>query len=208
MLIQCPECKQQISEQAASCPKCGRPVSDEDRERAQAEHKATAETNRKAMMAGGIVCLFLVLFGIVMGVIGGRETPGPRQARNYGAETSAPVARAAPSEAKKAKVAASAPNVGVADEGYLRLPDSDAEVVLAIDLKAYDEFVNVSVAKDMYGLADLVLARRIFKVASGTRGLVIETKWFKNRVRVLEGPEAGRSGWVPFEWVRSEPREK
>jgi len=26
MLIQCPECKQQISEQAASCPKCGRAV--------------------------------------------------------------------------------------------------------------------------------------------------------------------------------------
>lgn len=69
MLIQCPECKQQISEQATNCPKCGRPVSDEDREAA----KAAAETKRKTTTACGIGCLVLLLLVIIIAAIGGRD---------------------------------------------------------------------------------------------------------------------------------------
>jgi len=199
MLIQCPECKQQISEQAASCPKCGRPVSDGDRERA----KAAAETLQKTTTGCGIGCLALVVLVIIIGAIGGRETPGPRQPNNHEADTGAPAGRAAPSEAERPEAPTVAPNVG--DGSYLRLPDSDAEVVLAVDLDAFDEFVKASVATDKYGIAELMLAGRIFSVASGTRVLVIETKLFKNRVRIVEGPETGQAGWVPFEWVCSEP---
>jgi len=69
MLIQCPECRQQISEQATSCPKCGRPVSHEDRERA----RAGAEKTRKATTGCGIGCLAFVLLIIIMAAIGGHH---------------------------------------------------------------------------------------------------------------------------------------
>ena len=59
MLIQCPDCRQQISEKATSCPKCGRPVSAVDR----AEARVAAERTRMITTGCGIACVaaFLLL---------------------------------------------------------------------------------------------------------------------------------------------------
>jgi len=58
MLIQCPECKQQVSEQAASCPTCGRPLSEDDRsEDYRARAKAAAETKLKTSMNNMLGCM-------------------------------------------------------------------------------------------------------------------------------------------------------
>ena len=53
MLITCPDCRQQISEHATSCPKCGRPVSAVDR----AEARAAAERTRTITTGCGIACV-------------------------------------------------------------------------------------------------------------------------------------------------------
>ena len=59
-LIECPECKKQISNQAQSCPNCGRPMSATGK---QVDNRTM--TNRRF---GG--CLFLLgLFFIFCGII-------------------------------------------------------------------------------------------------------------------------------------------
>jgi hypothetical protein len=43
---------------------------------------------------------------------------------------------------------------------------------------------------------------RAFPVDDSTRLLVLEQKDLAMLVRVLEGPQAGKTGWVAFEHVR------
>jgi hypothetical protein len=70
MLIQCPECKQQISDQAESCPKCGRPISSQDREKARAAAKASQNVAKGC----GIGCLVVVVIIILIAVFSGQDT--------------------------------------------------------------------------------------------------------------------------------------
>lgn len=53
-------------------------------------------------------------------------------------------------------------------------------------------------AHDDLGLRKLVTGGTVFALASGTRCRVLEHDWLQSlyRVRVLEGKETGKSGWV------------
>lgn len=70
MLIRCPECKQQISEQATPCPKCGRPISDEDR--------AKAKANAKVLQIGCIGSSVAIALAIVLALWISASTSPPR----------------------------------------------------------------------------------------------------------------------------------
>ena len=43
---------------------------------------------------------------------------------------------------------------------------------------------------------------KIFFVKTGTKVLVIDRETFSRQVRILEGENIGRSGWVPFEFIQ------
>lgn len=55
-LIKCPECKKSISNQAQSCPKCGRPLSDADR-------------NPKEKTSFGTILVVIVIIGMVANAV-------------------------------------------------------------------------------------------------------------------------------------------
>ncbi len=46
----------------------------------------------------------------------------------------------------------------------------------------------------------MLLTGRAFGVKNGTSAKLIDTGWFKYRVRIAEGPMEGRAGWVPNEF--------
>jgi hypothetical protein len=73
---------------------------------------------------------------------------------------------------------------------------------LAIDEQAMDAYISITNAGDTVGLGKLIEQGRAFPVADETRVLVIDQKWPAVQVRVLEGPQSGKTGWVAFEHVR------
>jgi hypothetical protein len=76
------------------------------------------------------------------------------------------------------------------------------EWYLADDAFSQDAYAKALAAKDTIGIQDLIRRERIFPVANGTRLLVLEQGWTAMRVRVLEGPQYGKAGWIAFEHVR------
>ena len=57
-LIKCPECKQKISSEASNCPKCGRPLTDEDRK---------PKKGLSVIKTMGIVFVVVIAVGLLMG---------------------------------------------------------------------------------------------------------------------------------------------
>ena len=80
------------------------------------------------------------------------------------------------------------------------------QLYVAIDEDIYDEFRNVIQIKDGYGMLELFQAGKIFEVDNDIRVLLIErgttftvtTSW---KVRVLEGSNLGKAGWVHHSWI-------
>jgi hypothetical protein len=89
MLIPCPECKQKISDQAESCPKCGRPLGADDVQRAAAAARREEKTHQAVAL--GCLGVFLVLVFAFRGCLEGKPTRIPE--RPYAAP---PVAVPAP----------------------------------------------------------------------------------------------------------------
>ena len=79
---------------------------------------------------------------------------------------------------------------------------NEPTVFLAIDISSQDAFTKAAIAKDYIGMQRLVSTGRVFEVPANTRVLVIDRKTFIRQVRVLEGPQAGRAGWLPMEWIK------
>ena len=89
----------------------------------------------------------------------------------------------------------------------VRLYVRDIEnLFVAIDENIYKEFRKVIDIKDGYGMLEMFQAGNIFEVDNDIRVLLIErgttfavtTRW---KVRVLEGPNLGRAGWVHHSWI-------
>jgi len=93
------------------------------------------------------------------------------------------------------------PSVGVGQEGFLRTSDVGGDVYVATTESAFDEFVKAAVIKDTIGMAQMVLNGRAFGVPYNTKILVTESAFTKKKVRILEGKQLGKIGWVPFEFV-------
>lgn len=94
------------------------------------------------------------------------------------------------------------PVAEVGAEGVLWVQGVD-NWALAVDKRAFDEWVSVCVAKDDAGMLGLMRTGRIFLVPVGTRVKVIDVGFGSVRVRVLEGDAKGMAGWVSYEFVRS-----
>jgi len=93
--------------------------------------------------------------------------------------------------------------LSIGQDGYIKV--STAKIVVGIDKATEDEIVSSSIAGDTTGVALLVLDGKAFFVENGTKVKVIDKTMASVRIRILDGEEAGNSGWVPFEFVSTNP---
>jgi hypothetical protein len=85
------------------------------------------------------------------------------------------------------------------NEGQLR--NGNSAIPLAIDEDLLPDLIRAATASD-YANAISNLTGRLFFVTPGTSVRVSETGRKGVRVRILTGPERGRLGWVPPDWVK------
>jgi hypothetical protein len=78
-------------------------------------------------------------------------------------------------------------------------------VYLGVDEEALDGIVNAAVHEDPDGVNDLIRQDRVFACEGGIAVKIIGGSGFlqsKIKIRLLEGVQAGRAGWVPREFVK------
>lgn len=110
-----------------------------------------------------------------------------------------PTAMPAPTATSVATLRPAMPIVG--QEAHV-WTDGLPEIHLSVDRAARDEWNKSVVANDIIGIRQLIARGRAFPVSDGTRVLVLEQDWFDARVRILEGRQSGRAGWLAHENVR------
>lgn len=95
----------------------------------------------------------------------------------------------------------------VGDEGILSSRNDgicESVTIVAATRDAHDQLVKTARAGDTYGVMEAVLEGQAFPVEECSRVLVIDAAIGLRQVRVLEGEQIARTGWVPYEWVRSD----
>jgi hypothetical protein len=93
-------------------------------------------------------------------------------------------------------------SLGIGDTGRATYgPGSTDDVWIAATEEVLDRMTRAATARDAAAYAELELAGLIFPVEDGTRVRVLDLRFLKTQVRVDEGPQAGRSGWLAREHV-------
>jgi hypothetical protein len=88
------------------------------------------------------------------------------------------------------------------EEGILLVDSApDSDLLIAVDQAAFDQFTKFSLAKDRFGVGQLVASGKLLPVKPRTRILVIAPGILVYEVRVLEGDTAGRIGLISTEFV-------
>lgn len=156
-------------------------LSSEDRQRIEEEEKFRVEVRQKQQRRqlgygclGALILFFLVVVCVSAITLGGDSGPN-----NVDSSTS----------------------VSIGQNGILYDGVPDGSIPVAINEDAFNEFNQAIVAKDSYGIGLMIMSGQVFKVPSKTKVLVIDRSLFRSRIRILEGPYQGSSGWVPYEWV-------
>ncbi len=82
-IIPCPACKKSISDAAEACPKCGHPISEQDREAGR------SKANKRSM--GCAVAMLIILVLAIIGNMGSKDKAKQEPAANTAAKQSQPV---------------------------------------------------------------------------------------------------------------------
>lgn len=92
---------------------------------------------------------------------------------------------------------------GVTTGTEARILVSDKEALIAVDEKALDELMKSFAAKDWQGVVELNVSGRVFPVPSHTKVLIIDQSFGKRKIRIDEGKQSGKTGWLPMEYLAS-----
>jgi len=147
---------------------------EQDREKAARKMKKWEELTRKRKILGsvGLVIIIAIVVGLFSVLSGCAKTE---------------VSKPSPSD--------------IGSTAILAVSESDM-VLVAVDEEAFEELIKASVAKDYMGIAELLLLGKVFEVPNNTKVLVIDSAFAKRKIRILEGDEFGRTGWVPYEFLK------
>lgn len=78
---------------------------------------------------------------------------------------------------------------------------SAAEVPLAIAKSDAHSLARAFETRDTKAVKAMVAAGRVLMVPARTHVRVTSESYNERRVEITDGPQAGRTGWVPFEWL-------
>ncbi len=92
----------------------------------------------------------------------------------------------------------------IGQEAFLRLQNNTSIkqlIPLAPTKEVSTKTIKALIAKDWYGLQELMLNEGVFGVQNGTKALIIDVSFESRQVRILQGEMLGKSGWLPKEYV-------
>lgn len=96
--------------------------------------------------------------------------------------------------------------LSVGDEGILNWHsdknDCTDTTPVAVDKEALSRMLKLADADDTIGLGALVVEGRVFNVKSCTKVKVIDRSLSGVEIRVMDGSQLGKSGWVVMEFVK------
>jgi len=78
----------------------------------------------------------------------------------------------------------------------------DDLVILGVSREAQEKVDKALYAKDTIGIAQLLANGEAFAVDICTKAKIIDSAVALREVRILEGKNMGKSGWLPYEWIR------
>jgi hypothetical protein len=94
------------------------------------------------------------------------------------------------------------PTVPIGGHGSLR-GTTGVLTPVGVDDAALKEILTSFRVKDRDGMIQLLVTGRAFSVPNGTKVLVVEHgSMYVRKIRVLEGAQKGRAGYVPDEWIK------
>ena len=96
--------------------------------------------------------------------------------------------------------------LSIGEDGILFVESSN-DIALGITKDDYKKFVQVVLARDDFGLSEMIISEELFLVKSGTKIRVIGIGFGVRQVRILEGEHIGKSGWLAYERVIPENTE-
>ncbi len=167
-------------------------LSDQERRKIEEEAKLRAklrekeEKRKQSKKAVGCLVVFLVIFIFIIVLIaisGDSRNSSP---------TTQPATRSQ--------------TLGVGEDGIVNnnsdKNDTSGIAILAVSEFYFDEFTQLSIARDEIGFRKMVSEGKLFTVKNGTAVKVIDLKFLgKTKVRILEGDYLGESGWIASEFV-------
>lgn len=97
--------------------------------------------------------------------------------------------------------------VGIGEEGILNyhedVTDCSQTSIVAVDEETHKAIVTASIAKDTYALSEFVVKGKAFLVPNCTKVKVIDQGFGRRKIRVSEGEQINKAGWVSMEFVRA-----
>ena len=75
-------------------------------------------------------------------------------------------------------------------------------IVLGITKESADAVGKALLSKDMVGISNLLQAGTAIMINDCTKVKVIDTAVGYKQVRILEGDEINKAGWIPSEWLK------
>lgn len=91
----------------------------------------------------------------------------------------------------------------VGTEAHLKLGDGQYPTPVAEDEQTYKEMMEAIRVKDIIGTNKFLLySDKVFMAPTGTKVWVLESGLERAKVRILEGNNYGKSGWVPRQTVQ------
>jgi hypothetical protein len=84
----------------------------------------------------------------------------------------------------------------------VRLTNSTQTIVLVPNYQDWDRLQQLANAKDEAGVRQFITSGRAFLARDGAAAMLINSGVLMNEVRIVDGPGAGRSGWLPREFVK------
>lgn len=86
-------------------------------------------------------------------------------------------------------------------EARLQLDGRD-RIMVSVDEAALNELMGALASKDEGQIERLVESGKVFAVRNNTSVRVLEVGFAKSKVRIIEGDEITKEGWVPDRWIR------
>jgi hypothetical protein len=161
------------------CPECGKDVSDQAQICPHCGCTRPPKAVPKQSAAVNLGCGFVLLLvgAVFIKVCAFEDEPSP----------------AAP--------AAERPRAAPVPECRVSAPGSSGAVPLFPTEEGLDEFISASARGDKQAMAVSAAAHGAFLVAARTRCARVDVGFTVSKVRILEGPHAGKTGWAVNEFT-------